>query len=358
MSATLSAVDGHIAWRGPDMKDRLDGVHVLADRHLGEIDKALQHLKSLQDIDLPEINTSNFPLSDLGDFLREQQRDLRDGLGFLLLRGLSPDRYADDDMARIYFGLGAYLGSPLPQSYLGDLLGHVIDVSDVEEKPRTYHAGGGLEMHTDSCDIVALLCLRGARSGGASRIVSVATIHNVLLDESPELLEALYGTYIFRRTSIDAEHGAGVTTRPISIFSRDTGALSCYLSATYPRRAVAMGDAVMSPIQLEALAAIERIASSSDYYFDMNIRPGDIQFLNNRVLLHGRTDYQDHQELARRRHMMRLWLELPSWPAMPAAQVMHTRDDHALWLRRRRRLMELPSNYLAELSRRPKVISH
>ena len=358
MKGSFSAVDGPVAWRGPDIQGRVDGVHVLSDRHLAEVDRALDHLKSLEDTDLLEINTTNFPLDDLGRFLREQRRELHEGLGFLLLRGLSPDRYGADDMARIYFGLGAYLGAPLPQSYLGDVLGHVIDVSDIEEKPRTYHAGGGLEMHTDSCDIVALLCLRSAKSGGASRIVSVPTIHNVLLAEKPELLDALYGTYVFRRTNIDAEHGAGVTTRPISIFSRASGALSCYLSATYPRRAVEMGDAVMTPLQIEALAAIERVASSPEYYFDMNIREGDIQFLNNRVLLHGRTDYQDHQELARRRHMMRLWLELPSWPAMPDSQVMHTPDDHALWLKRRRRHMELPSNYLAELSRRPKVLAH
>lgn len=342
----LNRIEGATAWRGPEIQMSQDGVHVMSDGELAEVAKALEHLEKAGDLDLLGITRENFPLDRFGTFLIQQQATLRSGRGFLLLRGLSRGNFSDDQMARIYFGLGAYLGHPLPQSYLGDVLGHVINISDIEEKPRGYHAGGAQDMHTDSCDIVALLCLRRAKSGGASRIVSVATVHNAILDENPELLKALYGTYIFRRTDIDAKYGAGVTTRPISIFSRESGALSCYLSVTYPRRAVEMGEATMSPLQVEALAAIERIASSPENYFDMSIEQGDIQFLNNRVLLHGRTDYVDFPEMARRRHMMRFWLQVPSWEPMPDSQIMHTKEDHDLWGARRIKNMELPSVYL------------
>ena len=117
------------------------------------------------------------------------------GRGFLLLRGLPRERYSLDEIGRIYYGLGVHLGRPVAQSYQGELLGNVIDVSDVEAQARGYHAGGGQRMHSDNCDIVALMCVRAARSGGISRIVSAAAVHNTLLETRPDLLEALYGEW-------------------------------------------------------------------------------------------------------------------------------------------------------------------
>jgi hypothetical protein len=136
------------------------------------------------------------------------------------------------------------------------------------------------------------------------------------------------------------------------IFSHDTGQLSCNVSGSYPHRAVRAGDAVMTPVQSEALEEMKRISASPDLYLDMTIGEGDIQFLNNRTILHGRTGYEDWPEVAQRRHLMRLWLEVPSWPRLPDNQGMHGPADHPLWLRQRRPLMEVPSRYLAEMVRR------
>ena len=103
---------------------------------------------------------------------------------------------------------------------------------------------------------------------------------------------------------------------------------------------------------------VQRIAASPDTYLDMNIGEGDIQFLNNRMLLHGRTGYEDHREMARRRHLLRLWLRVPGWPTQPAGQAMHTAEDHPLWLRQRTPFMEVPSRYLAEITARQAELAH
>jgi len=105
----------------------------------------------------------------------------------------------------------------------------------------------------------------------------------------------------------------------------------------------------MSPVQRAALDEVQRIAATPGTYLDMNIAEGDIQFLNNRLLLHGRTGYQDHAAMASRRHLLRLWLKVPEWPSLPAGQAMHTAEDHPLWLRQRSPFMEVPSRYLAEI---------
>ena len=354
----MSGTQERAAWTGATIDYRTDGLYTLGADEVAEIDAALDHLHSLGDLDFPRITTETFPLGKVGAFLTGLRDELRFGRGFVLLRGIPRACYSTDDMARIYFGLGAYIGSPLPQSWQGELLGHVIDVSDIEPGARGYHAGGAQRFHTDSCDVVSLMCLQSAKSGGASRICSAIALHRRLERERPDLLKVLYDGYVFRRREIDAEHGSGVLVRQVSIFARTGDELSVFLSGDYPNRAVKAGDTVMTPEQREALDEIQRIAASPDTYLDMSIGEGDIQFLNNRMLVHGRTGYEDHPEMARRRHLLRLWLKVPGWPELPANQGMHRSDDHMGWLRQRTPFMEVPSRYLAEITQRQADLVH
>jgi hypothetical protein len=353
----ILAVEGPGAWLGSQIDYREEGMHMLSTDEIAEVDAALRHLLSLGDADFPEITPVTFPLPTLGGRLTRLGEELRFGRGFMLLRGLPRERYSADDIARIYVGLGVHIGALLPQSYLGELLGNVLDVSDIEQQARGYHAGGAQRMHTDTCDIVSLMCLRAAKSGGISRIVSVAAVHNRLLETRPDLVQTLYGEYVFRRMELDAELGDGRLVKRVVIFSRATGEFSCNMSGSYPNRAVKAGDAVMTSLQVEALEEVARISASPEFYLDMNIGEGDIQFLNNRILLHGRTGYEDFPEVSRRRHLLRLWLRVPSWPALPANPGVHSPEDPPVWLRQRRPLMEVPSHYLAEMTQRKAALA-
>jgi hypothetical protein len=339
------------AWVGSTMDWRAEGMLVLTAGQQAEIDAALAALRRAGDPDLPAITADTFRLPTLHAVLRERLHALRHGCGFLLLRGLGRERYSDDDLARIQYGLGAHLGAAIAQSWQGELLGNVIDVSDVEVDARGYHAGGAQRMHTDSADIVSLMCLRAAPHGGASRIASAVAVHDHLARERPDLLALLYDGLTFRRMERDATYGDGTHVRRIAIFARRDPApdaeVSVYLSGTYPRRAAAAGDAVLTDAQTEALDEVERLASSPAFRLAMDIAPGDIQFINNRILLHGRDDYRDATAIGQRRHLLRLWLRVPGWPPLPASQMMHTDEDQPGWLRQRVPRMELPSVYLA-----------
>lgn len=353
MLVELTPVEGQCVWHGPQVDYCAEGMHVLSGGEIAEIDAALVHLLSLGTVDFPEITPETFPLPTLGSFFVDLGEELLHGRGFLLLRGLPRERYSLDDIGLIYYGLGVHLGRPVAQSYQGELLGNVIDVSDVEAQARGYHAGGGQRMHSDNCDVVSLMCVQAARSGGGiSRIVSAAAVHNRLLETQPDLVEALYGEWVYRRMELDAQYGTGPMTKRVVIFSRESGQLTCNVSGSYPYRAVKAGDAVMTPTQIEALDEMARIAASPELYLDMSIGEGDIQFLNNRAIMHGRTDYEDPPDIARRRHMLRLWLQMPTWPALPANQGMQSPADYPLWLRQRTSFMEVPTRYLAEMTRR------
>jgi hypothetical protein len=338
---------GPTNWLGKQL-DAGEGLHCLTEPELDEIAAALNGVREL---DFPQITAARFPLPTLGSRLVALGETLRHGRGFVLLRRLTRDRFGLDGMGRALFGLGAHIGVPLPQSWHGELLGNVIDVSDREATARGYQTGGGQRMHTDSCDIIALMCVRPAKSGGASRISSAVAVHNAILAQRPDLAEHLYRGFVYRRMERDAELGSGIlVTPPVPTFSTDSGVLSCHTSGSYPRRAFAAGDAVPDALAIEALDTLARLAASPDFHLDMEIGEGDIQFLNNRRMLHGRLDYEDHPELDRRRHMLRLWLHVPTWPPLPAAQVVHGPADHVGWLRQRRPFMEVPSIYLAEMA--------
>ena len=158
-----------------------------------------------------------------------------------------------------------------------------------------------------------------------SRIASAAAIHNRLLETRPDLAATLYGEYVYRRMERDASLGNNRLLKRVVIFSRETGGFTCNTSGSYPNRAVAAGDAVMTPLQIEALDEMERLAASPEFHLDMSIAEGDIQFLNNRVLLHGRTGYEDWPEIPRRRHLLRLWLI-----CQPLLLFLQTKQDFGL----------------------------
>ncbi len=344
MTAINYPIATSTTWKGPEVDWMTDGLHVLSSPELAEIDAALQHLKSLGDLDFPDINPATFPLDKVAGLLRGLPDFLRNGRGFLMLRGLPRDRYSDDDMTRIYFGLGSYIGTTMTQSYLGDLLGHVIDVSDYEPKSRGYRKGGGQLMHTDSCDIIGLMCLRTAISGGKSRISSALAVFNHLHDTRPDLMAVLEEGLFLKRTDEDGRRATRTySENKVPFLTEIDGEYVSYLPTGYARLAEKSGERPFTELESEALYQVRKISASPDFYLDMGFKEGDIQFLNNRVLVHGRTDYQDAKLLPDRRHLLRLWLAVDSWSPMPDQQIFHTEEDRRLWSQYRKPHSEMPS---------------
>jgi hypothetical protein len=359
MSVLDQPIRSPSVWKGSELDWRQEALHVFNDSEIDELDQALAHLRAQGDIDLPDIAPETFPLPIVSAFLARMKHALRFGRGFMLLRGIPRERYSADDMARIYFGLGSYLGVPMIQSYLGDVLGHVMNVSDVEPESRGYRQGGGQFGHTDSCDIVALMCLRAAKSGGRSRIASATAVYNELLEHHPEMARALRNGVYVRRADADGNHATGVLSRGrIAFYTETQSEVICYLPTGYSRRAIVAADPGREWTELEkqALEMVDTIVKSDAFHLDMDFQEGDIQFLNNRLIIHSRTDYEDWPEISQRRHLMRLWLSVPDWPKMPENQILHTDEDHRLWGRNRRPMMEMPSIQLRDLERRKKQL--
>jgi hypothetical protein len=248
---------------------------------------------------------------------------LESGAGFVMLRGLPAESLTQDLREIIYWGIGTHLGVGVSQSAAGDRLGHVFD-RGTQDRERYYTRGGALEFHMDPVDVVGLLCLRTALSGGASRIVSAGHLHNVIQAERPDLLQVLYRGFHHSRRG----HGEATPSARVPVFSQGRQGIECYFLPVTIRQATEEGYP-LSTIEEEALAFVDEVANRRGVFLDMDFRVGDIQFLSNRIILHSRTDYVDSPEPERKRHLLRLWLMVPHWPARPGAMSFHERVDRA-----------------------------
>lgn len=328
-STTRQPVTGPVVWTGADYAGRSDWIFHLTPAHLAEIDAALRSTPTTVP-ELYESTAADFPLPTLQCDLASLDDELERGRGFVLIRGIPVERYAEDELAAIFWGIGAHFGTGLAQSTKGDRLGHVMDLSGPDSdkrQMRNYELGGDLRMHTDlNNDVVCLLMLRAAKSGGESRIASSMAIHNIILREHPEFLEPLYNGYFFHRLRKERSDTSGVISpHRIPVYSDYAGQLSCHFNPSPVDRAVQRAGVKLTALEEGAFRFFIEVSKRPGVYLDMSMQPGDIQLLNNHVILHGRTDYEDWPERDRRRHLLRLWLRCQNArPQAPETNVYET----------------------------------
>lgn len=310
---------GPAVWLGSDQNPH-DWIMQLDDDVCNEL---VQVAETLRERPLDELHRTDFDIPAMAPGLKLIADVLEHGTGFILLRGLPAGELPQDLVETIFWGIGTHLGVGVSQSSAGDRLGHVLD-RGTREKDRYYTRGGSIEFHMDPVDAVGLLCLRTARAGGASRIVSAGAVHNLILTERPDLLQVLYHGFHNSRRG----HGVSTPSARVPLFAPGRYGLECYHLPLAIRQATEEG-CPLSAIEEEALAFVEEIANRPGVFLDMDFRVGDIQFLSNRTILHSRTDYVDHTEPVLRRHLLRLWLMMPGWRPRPAAMDFHGRVDRA-----------------------------
>lgn len=315
----LAPIQGPLAWRGTEYSNNRNWAFRLQPGELAELEQACA-LVQKHDLAFPEISKDGFPLPTLGKRLAQLRQELRAGCGFALIKGIDLEKYSELEARRIFLGISAHLGISVSQSFRGDYLGDVMNYGEAGNE-RPYRRGGHLEMHRDPCDIVGLLCYRQAKSGGLSRVASAAAVWNIFLAERQDLLEPLLEGFRLYITKDDRTGDSPVTALRIPVFTTDPDALlHCTYIAELAEAGVDKGGESWAPKAKEALSFFNEVTQREGVYLDMNIERGDIQFLNNRTTVHGRTDYQDWPEMDRRRLMFRVWLMCPDWP-QPATSV-------------------------------------
>jgi hypothetical protein len=300
-------VRGPGVWAGRELAARQDWIRHFSAEELAEIDAAVQRAR---DVAAAQLSPASFPLPRLGGVLQGILAELLEGRGFVLLRGLPVERMSREEQAIAYLGLGSWLGSFRSQNAKGHLLGHVkdlgLDISD--PRVRYYQTNRRLEYHTDSVDIVGLLCLQTAKAGGESYLASSMTVFNEVLARRPDLVPALFEPF---PTDRRGEVPEGMQPWfDIPIFHWHAGRLSCIYVRQYIESAQRLfpGARRLTRAQREAMDLIDELCNDPRIHLAMDFRPGDIQLLHNHQILHSRGDFENWPEPERHRHLLRLWV--------------------------------------------------
>jgi hypothetical protein len=290
------------------MAGRNEWLLPLEARDIAEIENATRRLPA--NTEIAAMTAADFPLPTLAAKLKARvANEVLNGRGFLLMRGLPVERWSVHETATAFFGLGTHLGSARSQNRKGHVLGHIRDLGLDATDPnvRIYQTHDRQTFHTDSCDIVGLLCLKTAQSGGLSALVSSTTIFNEMRRRRPDLLRLLFEPFARDRRG---EVPAGCKPYfEIPVFNWYKGCLTALYHREYLDSAQRFPDVPrLTPERIAALDLFDALANDPGLHMFLEFMPGDVQLVHNHTILHDRTSYVDWPEPERRRHLFRLWL--------------------------------------------------
>ncbi|PNW78328.1 hypothetical protein CHLRE_09g401750v5 [Chlamydomonas reinhardtii] len=317
---------GRSVWYGPDLASRQqEWTLELSEADVAEVEAAVAQVLAQEEAAgrdptrrLAQLTPEDFPLPSLAPRLQALREELLRGRGFALLRRLPVERYSRMQAAASFMGLGAHLGSARSQNGAGHVLGHVTDLglSSSDPSVRIYQTRERQTFHTDSCDVVGLLCLREAARGGDSLLVSADTLFNEMRRRCPELLARLLVPMPHDRRGEVPE--GQQPWFDIPVFSWHNDEVTVFYQRQYFDSAQRFPAARrLSPADVAALDALDALANDAQLHLSMRLAPGDMQFVHNHNMLHDRTGFQDWPEPERRRHLLRLWLAVPGARELP-----------------------------------------
>ena len=319
MTATLPPeVCDRSAWYGPEVAESVEWIQRLADSEIGEVERAVRGLEG-SEVELGAITGEEVALPTLGPRLQSLLEEVLKGRGFVLIKGLPVERWTTREAAVAFLIIGVQLGTLRMQNGVGHLLGHVRDLGRSSGDPNTriYQTNERQTFHTDSCDVVGLMCLRRAKSGGLSSLVSSTTIFNEMRRRRPDLLRVLLEPIETDRRG-EVPEGAKPYFK-IPVFNYYDGLISAIYQRQYIESARRFaGVAPLTPIQTEALDLFDELANDPKLNLMMELEPGDIQLVHNHTILHDRTAFEDFPEPERKRHLLRLWLAPPNARPLPS----------------------------------------
>jgi alpha-ketoglutarate-dependent taurine dioxygenase len=298
------------AWRRETLSPR-DWLVAMSPRCLEELDAAVAELRRNP---LPTLLLSpdHFALSACAELMGHVGARLRDGIGLAVVSRIPVERYEAEENRALCWLLSQLLERPVAQAWNGAMLYDVRDTGRaLEYGVRRSITNLDLTFHTDGpwLDVpphfVGLYCINPAQEGGVSRFVSLCTVHNELRRRHPRLLSRLYRPFPWDR---QAEHAPGdAKTGAQPVFQYDGRAFVGRFNERLIETGAELTGTPLDAESRDSLAAMRASVDSPDLWVEFTIERGQIQYLNNRVFAHSRTDFQDAPEPERKRHLIRVW---------------------------------------------------
>ena len=254
-----------------------------------------------------DLTPDDFPLETTGPLIDAVHRDLECGPGFAVLSGFPVDAYSEAELLMAYCGLCSHLGRITVQNREGE---YILDVTDkgkaYDSQQRGYHSNAHLGFHNDGTNTVVLLCTETAEEGGESLLVSGPAVYNEIVRRHPAHLGPLLRGFHHHRRDQREPGDPAVTPYRTPVFGFFNGLFHMAYAGPSILYCEAEGVTITEE-EKAALACFEAVVQRPGMQLGMWLEKGDIQFVNNYLVLHSRTAYRDGPD--RRRHLVRLWLD-------------------------------------------------
>ncbi len=255
---------------------------------------------------------ADFSLPRCAETMGRMKDKVDNGVGFAVLDRMPMDDHPLEVMVEVYWLLGQFIGRPVAQKWNGEMIYNVRDTGQAYEYGvRGSHTSVELVFHTDNAfasmvpDYVGLLCRYPAAEGGVSRFCSLYTVHRRMQDRFPGQLERLYRPMYFDRQKEHADGAPPVCLAPYFSWSGDR--LNARANSSLVRKGYEVAEEDMDGELVAALDAIDEVCSSEEIWYEAPLYRGQIQYLNNHEVGHYRSEFQDHEDPDKRRHLYRLW---------------------------------------------------
>jgi alpha-ketoglutarate-dependent taurine dioxygenase len=313
------------SWTAETVGYGVGWTHPFPDALIGHL-RSVYEARGKGDRPITDLRLTADEKPDLRGHLAAARHDLGRGRGFVVLDRLPVDRITEREAVALYWMIGQLLGEPIAQNVQGTLLYDVRDSGqDVAKGARFSVTNYESSFHTDNSfgetvvDYVGLLCLKAARSGGVSQVVSGLDVVEALRRDHPEALETLNRPFHVDRRGGVREGEAPTVLRPV-IERGGAEPLFRYLRYWIEAGHEKAGDP-LTPAQRGALDRLDEVLNRPALRAEFSLELGQVYFINNRWILHNRTAFEDDPEPGRRRHLVRLWLEAVNGgrpaPSMP-----------------------------------------
>ena len=306
-SPAVLPISSPAAWKRRDLENARWRVRLTPDE-ISEVQRAVSGWQARK-LPLANMTLSDFPLPTLAPSIAAWRREVSEGRGLQVVSGVPVHGWTVEESSAFFWGLGQHLGLPGAQNRKGDLLGHVRDTGadKVDRYVRQYMTTQNIPFHCDAADMVGLLCLTKARSGGLSRIASSVSVYNELLRRRPDLAPRLFEPFML--DTRDEAEANGMKVLPVPPCRHAGGRAADVLAlGVLPHVAAPRGRPADRGRERAVRPVRRDIGNSPEFFIDMDLEPGDIQLLSNHTVIHARTDYVDHPEPDRKRHLLRLWI--------------------------------------------------
>ncbi|EDP66622.1 hypothetical protein BAL199_16213 [alpha proteobacterium BAL199] len=305
------------AWRVEHMQRDRSWIFTLDDRSRAQLARAARDAFD-PDRRLFDYSRADFDLGPAWAVIAAAAREVHFGLGVTLVKGLPREELSAEEFRLLNWAIGLNLGVARPQGKASQYMSEVRATGTDYRSAggRGYSSNAGLDFHVDSCDLVTLACYNKAKAGGQSMVSSSVTAWQILVAERPDLAEVARQDFHFSRNQEEAADETPFYGQPL--FDFEGGRLFCKWNRNRVRTAQDLeGVPPMSQAQRDCADLLDAILQRPEVMFTMWLEPGDLQIMNNHVMLHSRTAFEDFAEPERKRLLYRLWLAPPDSVRLP-----------------------------------------